>query len=99
VKHAPGSSCFALSRGGIPIEADPVTLPAGPSTVEGHYISRADTRWFVSLLGIAGAVAGFVVSANGYFGHKRQVCLLNNQCIEERDRRKSLPAWPFSQQA
>ena len=64
-----GTHTFGLAKaGGAPLQADPVTLPAGESTLTGKYKDRTAVRIGVGVAGGVAAVVGYVIAFSAIDG-------------------------------
>ena len=77
---SPGRHTLALSRGdGAPVAGEPVTIPAGPSKIEGTYVSHLGRRIAALVIMAAGVGIGTAFLASGLSARKR-VCESNGVC-------------------
>jgi hypothetical protein len=87
VKVPAGKQSFALSRGGLPVATDDVTVPAGESTMGAQYVSHSDVRWGLGIAGWVGILVGAGVVVDGTSGHHTETCLppspLGTRCLQE----------------
>jgi hypothetical protein len=76
----PGSYRLALSKGDDNSTAEDVDVPAGPTTIEGQYVSHATTRTIGWTLMLGGGAVGLGLVAYGVLGHQQTVCASDGSC-------------------